>query len=93
MAKLIDVLEHEASMHYRDKVGVLLRQAASEIRALQNRLRRKASGKKQSLALTNEERETLAKVLRRTREDFFTQRYDDSVTIAAVVDGLLERTK
>jgi sirohydrochlorin ferrochelatase len=59
MAKLIDVLEHEALMHYRDKVGVLLRQAASEIRALQNRLRRKASGKKQSLALTDEEREAI----------------------------------
>jgi len=43
--------------------------------------------------LTDEERESLATVLRRTREDFFTQRYDDSVTIAAVVDGLLERTK
>jgi sirohydrochlorin ferrochelatase len=60
MAKLIDVLEHEALMHYRDKVGVLLRQAASEIRALQNRLRRKASGKKQSLALTNAEREAIS---------------------------------
>jgi sirohydrochlorin ferrochelatase len=60
MAKLIDVLEHEALMHYRDKVGVLLRQAASEIRALQNRLRRKASGKKQSLALTNEAREAIS---------------------------------
>jgi hypothetical protein len=46
-----------------------------------------------SPTLTDEERESLAKVLRRTREDFFTQRYDDSVTIAAVVDGLLERTK
>jgi len=46
-----------------------------------------------SPTLTDEEREALAKVLRRTREDFFTQRYDDSVTIAAVVDGLLERTK
>jgi hypothetical protein len=62
MAKLIDVLEHEALMHYRDKVGGLLRQAASEIRALQNRLRRKASGKKQSLALTNEERERVSVV-------------------------------
>jgi hypothetical protein len=52
-----------------------------------------AAAEIERLRLTDEEREALATVLRRTREDFFTQRYDDSVTIAAVVDGLLERTK
>jgi hypothetical protein len=83
MAKLIDVLEHEALMHYRDKVGVLLRQAASEIRALQNRLRRKASGKKQSLALTDEEREAVAYYVGTGGPD----------TVDATLRGLLERTK
>jgi hypothetical protein len=43
--------------------------------------------------LTDEEREALKKVLRRVREDYFTGRFADSVQIAAVIDGLLERTK
>jgi len=100
MAKLIDVLEHEALMHYRDKVGVLLRQAASEIRALQNRLRRKASGKKQSLALTDEEREAVAimeRVANRTENLVVGigprhAKSFDGPTIAATLRGLLERT-
>jgi hypothetical protein len=44
-------------------------------------------------AITDEEREALKKVLRRVREDYFTGRFADSVQIAAVIDGLLERTK
>jgi hypothetical protein len=87
MAKLIDVLEHEALMHYRDKVGVLLRQAASEIRALQNRLRRKASGKKQSLALTDEEREAISEACDEGR--WYLKDYSHIDTLRT----LLERTK
>jgi hypothetical protein len=45
------------------------------------------------LRLTDEEREAIEKVLRRVREDYFTGRFADSVQIAAVIDGLLERTK
>lgn len=45
------------------------------------------------LGLTDEEREALRKVLRRVREDYFAGRFADSVEIAAVIDGLLERTK
>jgi hypothetical protein len=41
---------------------------------------------------TNEEREVLKTVLRRVREDYFAGRFADSVKIAAVIDGLLERT-
>jgi len=93
MTRLLDALEHESLMHYRSKVGMLLRCAAREIRTLRGKLRRKSSRQNQSLSLTDYERESLTKVLRRTREDFFAQRYADSVTIAAVVDGLLERTK
>ena len=44
-------------------------------------------------ALTDEEREALKKVLRRVREDYFAGRFADSVEVAAVIDGLLERTK
>jgi hypothetical protein len=43
--------------------------------------------------LTDEEREALKKVLRRVREDYFAGRFADSVEVAAVIDGLLERTK
>jgi hypothetical protein len=43
--------------------------------------------------LTDEEREALRKVLRRVREDYFAGRFADSVEIAAVIDGLLERTR
>jgi hypothetical protein len=43
--------------------------------------------------LTDEEREALGKVLRRLREDYFAGRFADSVEAAAVIDGLLERTK
>ena len=43
--------------------------------------------------LTDEEREALRKVLRRVREDYFAGRFADSVEVAAVIDGLLERTK
>jgi len=43
--------------------------------------------------LTGEEREAIGKVLRRVREDYFAGRFADSVKIAAVIDGLLERTK
>jgi hypothetical protein len=43
-------------------------------------------------ALTDEEREALRKVLRRVREDYFAGRFADSVEVAAVIDGLLERT-
>jgi hypothetical protein len=46
-----------------------------------------------SQTLTDAEREALKKVLRRVREDYFTGRFADSVQIAAVIDGLLERTK
>ncbi len=41
---------------------------------------------------TDEERESLRKVLRRVREDYFAGRFADSVEVAAVIDGLLERT-
>jgi hypothetical protein len=34
----------------------------------------------------------LRKVLRRVREDYFAGRFADSVEVAAVIDGLLERT-
>ncbi len=44
-------------------------------------------------ALTDAEREALKKVLRRVREDYFAGRFADSVEVAAVIDGLLERTK
>jgi len=43
--------------------------------------------------LTDEEREAMKKVLRRVREDYFAGRFADSVEVAAVIDGLLERTK
>ena len=43
--------------------------------------------------LTDAEREALRKVLRRVREDYFAGRFADSVEVAAVIDGLLERTK
>jgi len=43
--------------------------------------------------LTDKEREALRKVLRRVREDYFAGRFADSVEVAAVIDGLLERTK
>ena len=43
--------------------------------------------------LTDAEREALMKVLRRVREDYFAGRFADSVEVAAVIDGLLERTK
>ena len=43
--------------------------------------------------LTDAEREALMKVLRRVREDYFAGRFADSVSVAAVIDGLLERTK
>jgi hypothetical protein len=46
-----------------------------------------------SPTLTDEEREALKKVLRRVREDYFAGRFADSVEVAAVIDGLLERTK
>jgi hypothetical protein len=42
--------------------------------------------------LTDEERTALRKVLRRVREDYFAGRFADSVEVAAVIDGLLERT-
>ena len=42
--------------------------------------------------LADEEREALKKVLRRVREDYFAGRFADSVEVAAVIDGLLERT-
>ena len=42
--------------------------------------------------LTDEERGALKKVLRRLREDYFAGRFADSVEVAAVIDGLLERT-
>jgi hypothetical protein len=45
-----------------------------------------------SPTLTDEEREALRKVLRRVREDYFAGRFADSVEVAAVIDGLLERT-
>jgi len=45
------------------------------------------------LRLTDAEREAIGKVLRRVREDYFAGRFADSVKIAAVIDGLLERTK
>ena len=41
--------------------------------------------------LTGAERKALRKVLRRVREDYFAGRFADSVEIAAVIDGLLER--
>jgi hypothetical protein len=44
------------------------------------------------LRLTDEERTALRKVLRRVREDYFAGRFADSVEVAAVIDGLLERT-
>jgi hypothetical protein len=44
------------------------------------------------LRLTGAEREALRKVLRRVREDYFAGRFADSVEVAAVIDGLLERT-
>jgi hypothetical protein len=47
----------------------------------------------ETLRLTDEEREALRKVLRRVREDYFAGRFADSVEVAAVIDGLLERTK
>jgi hypothetical protein len=43
--------------------------------------------------LTDEEQGALKKVLRRVREDYFAGRFADSVEVAAVIDGLLERTK
>jgi hypothetical protein len=43
------------------------------------------------LRLTDAEREAVKKVLRRVREDYFAGRFSDSVEIAAVIDGLLER--
>jgi chromosome condensin MukBEF ATPase and DNA-binding subunit MukB len=43
--------------------------------------------------LTDAEREALTKVVRRIREDYFAGRFADSVQIAAVIDGLLERAK
>jgi len=46
-----------------------------------------------SPTLTEAEREALRKVLRRVREDYFAGRFADSVEVAAVIDGLLERTK
>jgi len=46
-----------------------------------------------SPTLTDAEREALKKVLRRVREDYFAGRFADSVEVAAVIDGLLERTK
>jgi hypothetical protein len=42
--------------------------------------------------ITDEERAALRKVLRRVREDYFAGRFADSVEVAAVIDGLLERT-
>jgi hypothetical protein len=42
--------------------------------------------------LTDEERTALRNVLRRVREDYFAGRFADSVEVAAVIDGLLERT-
>jgi hypothetical protein len=45
------------------------------------------------LRLTDAERTALRKVLRRVREDYFAGRFADSVQVAAVIDGLLERTK
>ena len=44
------------------------------------------------LRLTDAEREAVEKVLRRLREDYFSGRFYDSAEIAAVIDGLLERT-
>jgi hypothetical protein len=44
------------------------------------------------MRLTDAEREALRKVLRRVREDYFAGRFADSVEVAAVIDGLLERT-
>jgi hypothetical protein len=53
-----------------------------------------AGGTVKTLVLiTDEERKALATVLRRVREDYFCGRFSDSVQIAAVIDGLLERTK
>ena len=46
-----------------------------------------------SPTLTDAEREALRKVLRRVREDYFAGRFADSVEVAAVIDGLLERTE
>jgi hypothetical protein len=46
-----------------------------------------------SPTLADDEREALGKVLRRVREDYFAGRFADSVKVAAVIDGLLERTK
>ena len=43
--------------------------------------------------LTDEEREALKTVMRRVREDYFAGRFADSVEVAAVIDGLLERTQ
>jgi hypothetical protein len=43
--------------------------------------------------LTDAEREALQTVMRRVREDYFAGRFADSVEVAAVIDGLLERTK
>lgn len=45
------------------------------------------------LRLTAEERSALKTVLRRVREDYFAGRFADSVEVAAVIDGLLERTQ
>jgi hypothetical protein len=42
--------------------------------------------------LADEERKALKKVLRRVRENF-AGRFADGVEVAAVIDGLLERTK
>jgi nicotinic acid phosphoribosyltransferase len=51
-----------------------------------------AADELERLRLTDEEREALRKVLRRVREDYFAGRFADSVEVAAVIDGLLERT-
>jgi hypothetical protein len=45
------------------------------------------------LRLTDEERVALKTVMRRVREDYFAGRFADSVEVAAVIDGLLERLK
>jgi hypothetical protein len=60
MTRLLDALEHESLMHYRSKVGMLLRCAAREIRTLRGKLRRKSSRQDQSLSLTDEHREAIA---------------------------------
>jgi hypothetical protein len=44
-------------------------------------------------ALTDSERKALEKVLRLLREDYFAGRSYQSVELAAVIDGLLERLK